>query len=344
MTAFTEVKIKNIFQHLERYKVICIAGSGSFGLVWLVFSARGYINRKIIINKTPASSAIDDLDQQYVAIKRIRNTFCTKEAARRAYREIRLLKDLRHDNVITMTDAFILPSDDIYIVTPLLRTDLQRLLRPGPLESKVTQVFLYQILRGLKYIQSAGVIHRDLKPSNILVDENHDLKICDFGLARVWEPQMTGYVTTRFYRAPEIMTSWQMYGMEVDIWSCACVFAEMLDGTILFPGESDMSQLSLMAELLGKDGIETGISSYVCIPMSSVISPSLLEIRFSYSLNLLEKMLKPNPHHRICVADALTHEYLSLYHDPTDEPVAARFSGWPSNDIDHTIDTWKMMM
>jgi p38 MAP kinase len=136
----------------------------------------------------------------------------------------------------------------------------------------------------LKYIQSAGVIHRDLKPSNILVDENHDLKICDFGLARVWEPQMTGYVTTRFYRAPEIMTSWQTYGMEVDVWSCACVFAEMLDGKILFPGESDMSQLSLMAELLGKDGIETGIMSYVSIRMSPVITPSLLEIRFSYCL------------------------------------------------------------
>jgi p38 MAP kinase len=61
----------------------------------------------------------------------------------------------------------------------------------------------------------AGVIHRDLKPSNILVDEDYDLKICDFGLARVWEPQMTGYVTTRFYRAPEIMTSWQTYGKEI---------------------------------------------------------------------------------------------------------------------------------
>ena len=64
-------------------------------------------------------------------------------------------------------------------------------------------------------IQVAGVIHRDLKPSNILVDEDYDLKICDFGLARVWEPQMTGYVTTRFYRAPEIMTSWQTYGKEI---------------------------------------------------------------------------------------------------------------------------------
>ncbi|KAJ5265229.1 mitogen-activated protein kinase HOG1 [Penicillium rubens] len=335
MTASTEEKRTSfIFQNLARYEVICVVGSGSFGLVWL----------------TPASSAIDVLDEQYVAIKRIRNTFSTKEAARRAYREIRLLKDLRHDNIITMTDAFVLPSEDIYFVTPLLRTDLQRLLRSGPLESKVTQVFLYQILRGLKYIQSAGVIHRDLKPSNILVDENHDLKICDFGLARIWEPQMTGYVTTRFYRAPEIMTSWQTYGMEVDIWSCACVFAEMLNGKILFHEESDMSQLSLMAEFLGTDGIGTGISSnglrtIKAMPNSGTLS---LQKRFRnlnpHALNLLEKMLKPNPRHRICVVDALAHEYLRLYHDPTDEPVAAGFSHWPSNDAGHTIDTWKMMM
>src|SRR5882757_5996489 len=65
--------------------------------------------------------------------------------------------------------------------------------------------------RGLKYVHSAGVIHRDLKPSNILVNENCDLKICDFGLARIQDPQMTGYVSTRYYRAPEIMLTWQKY-------------------------------------------------------------------------------------------------------------------------------------
>ena len=65
--------------------------------------------------------------------------------------------------------------------------------------------------RGLKYTHSAGVIHRDLKPSNILVNENCDLKICDFGLARLQDPQMTGYVSTRYYRAPEIMLTWQKY-------------------------------------------------------------------------------------------------------------------------------------
>ena len=100
--------------------------------------------------------------------------------------------------------------------------------------------------RGLKYVHSAGVVHRDLKPSNILVNENCDLKICDFGLARIQDPQMTGYVSTRYYRAPEIMLTWQKYDIEVDIWSAGCIFAEMLEGKPLFPGKiMSTSSLSL---------------------------------------------------------------------------------------------------
>lgn len=105
--------------------------------------------------------------------------------------------------------------------------------------------------RGLKYVHSAGVIHRDLKPSNILVNENCDLKICDFGLARIQDPQMTGYVSTRYYRAPEIMLTWQKYDIEVDIWSAGCIFAEMLEGKPLFPGKDHVNQFSIITDLLG---------------------------------------------------------------------------------------------
>lgn len=108
-----------------------------------------------------------------------------------------------------------------------------------------------QLQRGLKYVHSAGVVHRDLKPSNILVNENCDLKICDFGLARIQDPQMTGYVSTRYYRAPEIMLTWQKYDVEVDIWSAGCIFAEMLEGKPLFPGKDHVNQFSIITELLG---------------------------------------------------------------------------------------------
>lgn len=158
-----------------------------------------------------------------------------------------------------------------YFVTELLGTDLHRLLTSRPLEKQFIQYFLYQILvrndstqktpfpwsfanglqRGLKFVHSAGVVHRDLKPSNILINENCDLKICDFGLARIQDPQMTGYVSTRYYRAPEIMLTWQKYDVEVDIWSAACIFAEMLEGKPLFPGKDHVNQFSIITELLG---------------------------------------------------------------------------------------------
>lgn len=112
-------------------------------------------------------------------------------------------------------------------------------------------VLANEVQRGLKYIHSAGVVHRDLKPSNILINENCDLKICDFGLARIQNPEMTGYVATRYYRAPEIMLTWRKYDAEVDIWSAACIFAEMIEGKPLFPGKDHVHQFSMITELLG---------------------------------------------------------------------------------------------
>ena len=193
--------------------------------------------------------------------------FSTPVLAKRTYRELKLLKHLRHEivftpslysslrcKIISLSDIFISPLEDIYFVTELLGTDLHRLLTSRPLEKQFIQYFLYQIM------VLRGVVHRDLKPSNILVNENCDLKICDFGLARIQDPQMTGYVSTRYYRAPEIMLTWQKYDIEVDIWSAGCIFAEMLEGKPLFPGKDHVNQFSIITELLGTppdDVIET---------------------------------------------------------------------------------------
>ena len=136
------------------------------------------------------------------------------------------------------------PREAIHTILPL--PDPRKHLRHNWEECRADT---YQ--RGLKYVHSAGVVHRDLKPSNILVNENCDLKICDFGLARIQDPQMTGYVSTRYYRAPEIMLTWQKYDIEVDIWSAGCIFAEMLEGKPLFPGKDHVNQFSIITELLG---------------------------------------------------------------------------------------------
>lgn len=114
------------------------------------------------------------------------------------------------------------------------------------------QYFLYQILRGLKYIHSANVLHRDLKPSNLLLNANCDLKICDFGLARTTSETdfMTEYVVTRWYRAPELLLNSSEYTTAIDVWSVGCIFMELMDRKPLFPGRDHVHQLRLLMEVI----------------------------------------------------------------------------------------------
>ena len=113
------------------------------------------------------------------------------------------------------------------------------------------QYFLYQILRGLKYIHSANVLHRDLKPSNLLLNANCDLKICDFGLARTTSETdfMTEYVVTRWYRAPELLLNSSEYTAAIDVCSVGCIFMELMDRKPLFPGRDHVHQLRLLMEV-----------------------------------------------------------------------------------------------
>ncbi|CAJ0927959.1 unnamed protein product [Ranitomeya imitator] len=107
-----------------------------------------------------------------------------------------------------------------------------------------------------QYIHSAGIIHRDLKPSNLAVNEDCELRILDFGLARQTDDEMTGYVATRWYRAPEIMLNWMHYNQTVDIWSVGCIMAELLKGKALFPGNDYIDQLKRIMEVVGTPNSE----------------------------------------------------------------------------------------
>ncbi|KAH3663856.1 hypothetical protein OGAPHI_005259 [Ogataea philodendri] len=330
---FTRTQIfGTVFETTSRYTDLNPVGMGAFGLV---------------------CSAKDKLTQQNVAIKKVMKPFSTAVLAKRTYRELKLLNHLRHENLISLDDIFLSPLEDIYFVTELQGTDLHRLLTSRPLEKQFIQYFLYQILRGLKYVHSAGVIHRDLKPSNILINENCDLKICDFGLARIQDPQMTGYVSTRYYRAPEIMLTWQKYDTEVDIWSAGCIFAEMIEGKPLFPGKDHVHQFSIITELLGSppaDVIDTICSENTLRFVQSLPhkEPVPLTERFKgvepEAVDLLSKMLVFDPRKRFNAEQALSHPYLSPYHDPSDEPSAEEKFDWSFNDADLPLDTWRIMM
>ncbi|KAL5343496.1 mitogen-activated protein kinase mpkC [Aspergillus crustosus] len=298
-------------------------------------------------------SAYDLISEQSVAIKKMMKPFDSAAIAKRTYREVKLLKQLRHDNLINMSDIFISPLEDVYMVTELLGTDLHRLLSAKPLEDKFVQYFTYQMLRGLKYIHSAGVIHRDLKPGNILINENCDLKICDFGLARLQEPQMTGYVSTRYYRAPEIMLTWQRYGNKVDLWSVGCIVAEMLLGRPLFPGTDHINQFWLITELLGNppDEVINRITTKNTRRMVQSLqkqNPRPLKEVFpnaeDTAIDLIEKLLIFDPDRRINAEQGLKHPFMAPYHDPSDEPIAAEKFDWSFNDAELPKDDWKIMI
>lgn len=141
-------------------------------------------------------------------------------------------------------------------------TDLNSVIKSDqPLTDEYHKFFLYQILRALKYIHSAKIIHRDIKPRNILVNANCDLKLCNFGLARVMIKKskinnLSEYVVTRWYRAPELLLDASNYTTAVDMWSVGCVFAEMMLRRPFLPGVDTNNQIQLICELLGTADLE----------------------------------------------------------------------------------------
>jgi Protein kinase domain len=237
---------KHTFTVDRRYTMLRTIGSGAYGVV---------------------ISALDGKTNGNVAIKMVPKAFSDEIDAKRILREIKLLKHFHHDNIVSLSDMmppnvqYLEDFTDVYLVTDLMETDLHRIIySKQKLSIDHTQYFIYQVLRGLKYIHSCRVLHRDLKPSNLLVNSNCDLKICDFGLARGIcrdpnDPAVSGtsgtsdtmllteYVVTRWYRAPEIMLACHEYSYPIDVWSVGCIFAELILRKPYFPGDDYIDQV-----------------------------------------------------------------------------------------------------
>ncbi|XP_068678311.1 mitogen-activated protein kinase 1-like [Montipora capricornis] len=314
-----EVVRGQVFDVGPRYTNLSYIGEGAYGMV---------------------CSALDNATGQRVAIKKI-SPFEHQTYCQRTLREIKILRRFKHENIIGIMDIIRAPNiddmKDVYIVQSLMETDLYKLLKTQKLSNDHACYFLYQILRGLKYIHSANVLHRDLKPSNLLLNTTCDLKICDFGLARVADPDhdhtgfLTEYVATRWYRAPEIMLNSKGYSKAIDIWSVGCILAEMLSNRPLFPGKHYLDQLNHILGVLGSPSQEDlqcimneKARSYI---QSLAYKPNVPWERIfanadRKALDLLDKMLTFNPDRRITIEEALAHPYLEQYYDPADEPIA----------------------
>ncbi|KAI3977022.1 hypothetical protein MKX01_008880 [Papaver californicum] len=293
----------------SRYQILEVIGKGSYGVV---------------------ASAVDTHTGEKVAIKKINDVFEHVSDATRILREIKLLRLLRHPDVVEIKHIMLPPSrrefKDIYVVFELMESDLHQVIKANDdLTPEHYQFFLYQLLRSLKYIHSANVFHRDLKPKNILANADCKLKICDFGLARVsfndapsaifW----TDYVATRWYRAPELCGSFfSKYTPAIDIWSIGCIFAEILTGKPLFPGKNVVHQLDLMTDLLGTPSTESvarirnekarrylsGMWKKPPVPFTQKF-PKVDPL----ALNLLERLLAFDPKDRPSAEEALADPY-----------------------------------
>jgi mitogen-activated protein kinase 7 len=288
-------------------------------------------------------SALDSKTGEKVAIKKIPKVFDVLTMAKRTYREIKILKHFKHDNIISIRDIMRPPEPpdilhDVYVVLDLMESDLHHVIHSEqPLTDEHLRYFLYQILRGVKYMHSAKVLHRDLKPSNLLINANCELKIGDFGMARglASTPDehkmfMTEYVATRWYRAPELMLSLSHYTTAIDIWSVGCIFGEMIARKQLFPGTNYLHQLQLILSVLGTPSVEfvegikaERVKSYLKqlphktpVPLGSILPSASVD-----ALHLLSKLLRFNPNERCLAEEALAHHYLAKYHDLDDEPV-----------------------
>ncbi|EMS66539.1 Mitogen-activated protein kinase 13 [Triticum urartu] len=331
MEFFTE------YGEASQYQIEEIIGKGSFGVV---------------------AAAVDTQTGERVAIKKIHDMFEHASNGTRILREIKLLRLLRHPNIVETKHILLPPARrefrDIYVVFELMESDLQKVIQANEnLTAGHHRFFLYQLLHALKYIHAANVFHRDLKPSNILVNSNCKLKICDFGLARASrdDPPLaifwTDYVATRWYRAPELCGSFfSKYTPAIDIWSIGCIFAEVLTRKPLFPGTNVKHQLDLITDVLGTPSYETlsqirnekariyltGMKRKHPIPF-----PSMFCNADPQAVRLLERLLAFDPKDRPTAEEALADPYFEGFPNLEHEP-----SPHPFSKLEFEFERWKL--
>ena len=265
--------------------------------------------------------ARDRNTDEIVALKRIRLEVEDEGIPSTALREISLLRELSHDNVVKLMDC-VQEDGKLYLVFEFLDKDLKKYMEAvnGMMSPALVRSYLYQCCRGLAFCHARGVMHRDLKPQNLLVTRDGRLKLADFGLARAFCPPirpLTHEVVTLWYRPPEILLGSQTYAPPVDVWAIGTIFVEMVTKRPLFPGDSEIDQLFKIFRQLGTptEDVWPGVtqlqdwnSSFPIwrkAPYSKAVTDSL----DAAGMDLLERFLMYNPKDRINAKESLNHPY-----------------------------------
>ena len=287
-----------------KFTALSIIGKGTFGIVY---------------------RAKKDESDEILAIKRV---FQDK---RYHNRELQILKELKHPNIIGLRHYFYTYGEkkdsEIYLncVTDYLPQTLSRILSINyqsrkQLDPFIAKLYAYQMLLSIKYIHSIGITHRDIKPQNILVDQKTNIiKLCDFGSAKklVQGQKSLAYICSRYYRAPELIFGSTNYNSQIDVWSMGCVIAELVLGRPLFPGDTPSDQLVEIIKILGtptKDDIismnpqfqEQKFPPIKPTPWEKVFKNRKIPENF---VDLISKLLVYNPKVRLNAEKALEHIY-----------------------------------
>jgi cyclin-dependent kinase 7 len=195
-------------------------------------------------------------DNVQVAIKRVHGGIGTEGVDFTALREIKVLGDAKHENVLGLLDVFA-TKGKIFLVMELMDTDLYELIQDKrcPMQLSHIKQYLHQAISGVANLHERFVAHRDLKPANLLVNRQGVVKVADLGMSRAWGfrgEMLSPQVVTRQYRAPELLFGAPLYDANaVDVWAMACIALELFNRTIFFPGSSDIDQLSRIFAVLG---------------------------------------------------------------------------------------------
>ncbi|XP_064467474.1 cyclin-dependent kinase 2-like [Ornithodoros turicata] len=293
---FMENVLNEKFQKIEKI------GEGTYGVVY---------------------KAKDKTTGKYIALKKIRLETESEGVPSTALREIALLKELDHPNVVRLLD--VVPCDrKLFLVFEYMNEDLKKHMDKAVqsktvLGVKLVKSYLWQLLQGVAYCHSHRILHRDLKPQNLLIDHDGGIKLADFGLARAFGVPLRTYtheVVTLWYRAPEILLGARFYSTSVDVWSLGCIFAEMLTLKALFPGDSEIDQLFRIFRTIGTPD-ETTWPGVTKLPDYKPTFPrwesqnlvKLVTGLDSDGEDLILKLLTADPDVRIPATKALGHRY-----------------------------------
>ncbi|XP_054161435.1 cyclin-dependent kinase 6-like [Oppia nitens] len=295
----------------KNYEEVALIGSGAYGTV---FKARDLNN-----------------DGQLVALKKVKVPLNEDGVPISLLREISVLKQLQsfeHPNVVRLLDICHGKRLEherqliLFLVFEHVEQDLATYLHncpaPGIGPDRIKEL-LYQLLTGVDFLHSNRIVHRDLKPANILVTNDGQLKLADFGLARIYQQTqpLTAVVVTLWYRAPEVLLQ-SSYASPVDIWSVGCIFAELFTRIPLFCGQSENDQLCKIFNVIGSP-LPNEWPKDLALPWSTFSNFKKLDFDDIVKdicpdgKNLLEKMLKFDPNKRIGARQALSHQYFKEY-------------------------------